>query len=65
MPDTQDAGEAITEPLKTMFDPSTCVGKGLCPVTKLRGQDSDPLESHSIYFEQHGTGPEKLVLIMG
>ncbi|TDL27248.1 alpha/beta-hydrolase [Rickenella mellea] len=51
--------------LNTIFDPSTCVRKGLCPVTHLRGQDEDPLESHSLYFEQHGNGPEKLVFIMG
>lgn len=55
----------IDEPkLNTIFDPTTLVRKGLCPVTKIRGQ-TDPLESHSLYFEQHGTGPEKLLFIMG
>ncbi|KAI0251195.1 alpha/beta-hydrolase [Lactifluus subvellereus] len=48
----------------TIHDPATCTRKGLCPVTKLRGQDS-PVESHSLYFEQHGTGPVKVVFIMG
>ncbi|KAF5373116.1 hypothetical protein D9758_001722 [Tetrapyrgos nigripes] len=50
--------------LPTIFDPSTCVRKGLCPVTSIRQQEG-PLESHSLYFEQHGSGPEKIVLIMG
>jgi pimeloyl-ACP methyl ester carboxylesterase len=31
-------------------------------VTKLKDQ---PLESHSLYFEQHGTGPVKVVFIAG
>lgn len=49
-----------------MFDTSTCVRKGLCPVMKLRGQDQDPLESHSLYFEQHGNGSkQKVIFIMG
>lgn len=53
--------------LKTIFDPSTCTRKGLCPVTKLRHQEEDSLgtESHSLYFEQHGKGKEKIVFIMG
>jgi hypothetical protein len=71
--------------LPTLFSPSTCVRKGLCPVTTIRKQDS-PVESHSLYFgkqptrwpcrghlgvlmhttiEQHGTGPDKILLIMG
>jgi len=53
-----------SEALPTFFDPSTCVRKGLCPVTRLRGQ-SETVESHSLYFEQHGSGPEKVVFIMG
>ncbi|KAF8589993.1 alpha/beta-hydrolase [Ramaria rubella] len=48
----------------TLFDPNTCVRKGQCPVTKIRGQ-SKSTESHALYFERHGTGPEKVVLIMG
>jgi hypothetical protein len=47
----------------SIFDPATLVRKGLCPVTKLRHQSL--LESHSLYFEQHGTGPEKIFFIMG
>ncbi|KAJ3559661.1 hypothetical protein NP233_g11205 [Leucocoprinus birnbaumii] len=54
---------ASTE-LPTHFNPATCVRKGLCPVTKLRPQGH--LESHSLYFEQHGKGTKyKIVLIMG
>lgn len=48
----------------TFFDVDTCVRKGECPVTQIRDQ-SEALESHTLYFEQHGTGPEKIVLIMG
>lgn len=50
--------------LPTLFDPETCVRKGLCPVSSIRNK-GDPLESHSLYFEQHGTGPEKIIFIMG
>ncbi|KAI0093979.1 alpha/beta-hydrolase [Irpex rosettiformis] len=48
----------------TIFDTTTCIRKGLCPVSSIRNKD-DPLESHSLYFEQHGTGPEKIIFIMG
>ncbi|KAF9468764.1 alpha/beta-hydrolase [Collybia nuda] len=52
--------------LPTAFDPATCVRKGLCPVTKIRGQGPDIFESHSLYYEQHGRGTEyKVVFIMG
>ena len=62
----QERGEASElDNLRTIFDPSTLVRKGLCPVTTLRGQEDDPLESHSLYFEMHGRGPEKVVFIMG
>lgn len=50
--------------LPTLFDPSTCTQKGLCPVTQIRNK-GDPLESHSLYFEQHGNGLTKVVFIMG
>jgi len=36
----------------------------MCPVTRIRGQ-VEALESHSLYYEVHGTGKEKLVFIMG
>jgi hypothetical protein len=49
-------------PWLSAHDPATCTRKGLCPVTKLKDQ---PLESHSLYFEQHGTGPVKVVFIAG
>ena len=50
--------------LPTLFDPETCTRKGLCPVSSIRNR-GDPFESHSLYFEQHGTGPEHVVFIMG
>jgi len=50
--------------LPTIFDPASLVKKGLCPVTSIR-YGRDPLESHSLYYEQHGTGAEKIVFIMG
>ncbi|KAF9040716.1 Alpha/Beta hydrolase protein [Panaeolus papilionaceus] len=59
--------------LPTAFDSSTCLRRGLCPVTSLRPQGPEALESHSLYFEQHGPkfgadteGPKyKVVFIMG
>ena len=50
--------------LQTVFDPETCIRKGLCPVSKLRDTET-LLGSHSLYFEIHGTGKEKVVLILG
>ncbi|KAK0210371.1 Alpha/Beta hydrolase protein [Desarmillaria ectypa] len=47
----------------SIFDLSSCVRRGLCPVTEI--QNTTTFESHSLYFEQHGTGPEKLVFVMG
>ncbi|KAI0670539.1 alpha/beta-hydrolase [Trametes maxima] len=52
------------QPPETIFDAATCARKGLCPVTRIRDK-GDPFESHSLYFEVHGTGPEKVVFIMG
>ncbi|KAH7910170.1 Alpha/Beta hydrolase protein [Hygrophoropsis aurantiaca] len=49
---------------QTIFDSSTCTRRGLCPVTQIRNK-GDPFESHSLYFEQHGNGPEKIAFIMG
>ena len=43
----------------TFLDPATCTRKGLCPVKEDRGS------SYSLYFEQHGTGPMKVVFVMG
>ncbi|KAH9170887.1 hypothetical protein EDB89DRAFT_1217643 [Lactarius sanguifluus] len=48
----------------SIHDPATCTRKGLCPVAKSSGQ-GPPLESHSLYFEQHGTGPVKVVFLTG
>ncbi|KAI0002146.1 alpha/beta-hydrolase [Russula compacta] len=57
-------GEASQQQWLSIHNPVTCTRKGLCPVTKIRDQDS-PTQSHSLYFEQHGTGPIKVVFIMG
>lgn len=56
--------QALGPEYQTIFDPETCTRRGLCPVTQIRGQEG-PLESHSLYYEQHGTGPEKVIFIMG
>ena len=50
---------------KTIFDPKSLVKRGLCPVTQVRWSDKNPFESHSLYYELHGSGPEKVVFIMG
>ena len=55
--------EVATE-YKSMFDPHTCTRRGMCPVTQIRHQ-REPLESHSLYFEVHGRGPQKIIFIMG
>ncbi|TFK52317.1 alpha/beta-hydrolase [Heliocybe sulcata] len=57
--------DSVPENLKTLFDPTSLTKKGLCPVTKIQKQDKNPLESHSLYFEMHGTGPEKILFVMG
>ncbi|KAJ7184206.1 Alpha/Beta hydrolase protein [Mycena filopes] len=54
----------LSTSLSTLFDTSTCARKGLCPVTRIRHQ-AEPLESHSLYYEVHGNGPEHLVFVMG
>ncbi|CAG8716090.1 1625_t:CDS:2, partial [Acaulospora colombiana] len=59
------AEQSTTTDFPTIFDPATCVRKGLCPVMAIQGQQETALQSHSVYFEQHGTGGEKIVLIMG
>ncbi|KAJ7756835.1 alpha/beta-hydrolase [Mycena maculata] len=58
------SGTAQNGGLKTLFDTSTCTRKGLCPVTRIRKQ-VEALESHSLYYEVHGTGPQKVAFIMG
>ncbi|KAF8185160.1 alpha/beta-hydrolase [Pholiota molesta] len=40
--------------LPTAFPDTTCLQRGLCPVTSLRAQGPEVLESHSLYYEQHG-----------
>ncbi|KAH8108127.1 alpha beta-hydrolase [Cristinia sonorae] len=50
--------------LPTLFSPETCTRKGLCPVTRIRHQE-ELFESHSLYYEQHGNGPTRVLFIMG
>ena len=69
---THLSSESISH-LQTIFDLSTCLKRGLCPVTKLRPQGSELLESHSLYYEIHGSASanaavqqqRKVVFIMG
>ncbi|KAG8934201.1 hypothetical protein FRC01_004534 [Tulasnella sp. 417] len=58
----------------TVFKPETLNRKGLCPVSTLehkqKQETRDTAESvlpsqHSLYFEIHGDGEQKVVLIMG
>ena len=46
-------GDDLVTNLPTLFNPRTCVRRGLCPVTTLRKQDN-PVESHSLYFGRYG-----------
>ncbi|KAF7319087.1 AB hydrolase-1 domain-containing protein [Mycena chlorophos] len=45
----------------TMFDPGSLVRKGFCPVHSRLSL----LHTHSLYYEQHGTGPHRVILING
>ncbi|KAF7316149.1 AB hydrolase-1 domain-containing protein [Mycena indigotica] len=45
----------------TMFDPASLVRKGFCPVHS----GLSLLHTHSLYYEQHGTGRQRVVLISG
>ena len=42
-----------SDTLPTIFSTLTCLQRGLCPVSSLRG--SQLLESHSLYYEVHGS----------
>ncbi|KAJ7761133.1 alpha beta-hydrolase [Mycena metata] len=48
----------------TMFDPSSLVRKGFCPVHNNSGH-GPARPTHSLYYEQHGTGSKRVVLING
>ena len=56
--------EVPAQQWSTYLDPATSTRKGLCPVNKVGGRDSST-PGHSLYFEQHGTGPIKVVFIIG
>ncbi|CAE6515818.1 unnamed protein product [Rhizoctonia solani] len=49
---------------RTIFSEKTLTKKGLCPVTVIQGQEP-AFESHSLYYELHGSGPEKILCVMG
>ncbi|KAJ6581444.1 alpha beta-hydrolase [Mycena capillaripes] len=55
----QDSPDMTQYP--TMFDPSSLVRKGFCPVHS----GTPLLQSHSLYYEQHGTGENHVLLING
>ena len=59
-----ETSQKADEGFRSLFDQSTCVRKGLCPVSQVKNA-ANPLKSHSLYYEQHGSGPEKIVFIMG
>ncbi|KAJ7045924.1 alpha beta-hydrolase [Mycena alexandri] len=48
----------------TMFDPSSLVRKGFCPVHS-SSTGTPAFETHSLYYEQHGTGDKRVLLING
>ncbi|EUC64846.1 alpha/beta hydrolase family protein [Rhizoctonia solani AG-3 Rhs1AP] len=48
----------------TIFSDKTLTKKGLCPVSVIQDQ-APAIESHSLYYELHGRGPEKILCIMG
>ncbi|KAG9318133.1 Alpha/Beta hydrolase protein [Chiua virens] len=56
--------QEVAAEYQTILDPHTCTRRGMCPVTQIRHQ-REPLESHSLYFEVHGNGPQKIIFIMG
>ncbi|KAF8526843.1 alpha/beta-hydrolase [Hysterangium stoloniferum] len=53
----------IAQDWPTIFDPETCVRKGQCPLKQGRGPHEPSVGT--LYFEQHGNGPEKIIFIMG
>ena len=62
--------------LPTAFPEKTCYRRGLCPVSSLQQEGPELLESHSLYYEQHGPAAlkgndeaieklDKVIFIMG
>ncbi|KIY66558.1 alpha/beta-hydrolase [Cylindrobasidium torrendii FP15055 ss-10] len=47
----------------SIFDTTTLIDRGLCPVTEIKQENT--FTSHSLYYEIHGNGPEKIVFVMG
>lgn len=51
--------------IRTIFDPKTCIQRGLCTVAKTKERAPKP---HNLYYELHGSQDKsatKLVFIMG
>ena len=59
VPDTSFSSPAHPEEpfldLPTAFSTLTCLQRGLCPVSSLHSQGPELLESHSLYYEVHGS----------
>lgn len=53
--------ESSVEDLKTVLDPRTCVRRGKCVIQPEESKGA----SHEIYYELHGSGPRRALLIMG
>ncbi|KAF8526842.1 hypothetical protein BU17DRAFT_61829 [Hysterangium stoloniferum] len=53
----------IAQDWPTIFDPETCVRKGQCPLKQ--GRRPHEPSVGTLYFEQHGNGPERVIFIMG
>ncbi|KAG6375904.1 alpha beta-hydrolase [Boletus reticuloceps] len=51
--------QGVVLEFQSVFDPQTCTRRGMCPVAR------ESVESHSLYFEVHGSGPQKIIFIMG
>ncbi|KAI9441695.1 Alpha/Beta hydrolase protein [Lactarius indigo] len=49
----------------TIHDPASLHSQGSLPCGEIDKARARPLESHSLYFEQHGTGPIRVVFIIG
>lgn len=62
---TTDSSLQSVEHIKTIFDPSTCIQRGLCTVSKDIKRSPKP---HNLYYELHGsksTTATKIIFIMG
>ena len=63
--DTPDISSYVS-----IFNTATLTTRGLCPVEAIHKKRQDNTQDmistkHSLYYEIHGNGPEKLLFIMG